>query len=210
MGRNCLKKQKNLQLMDGPADGVAGGEPAGEMKGLFMELLSLEEEKTHFVPDDMQVNSLGLTRKVRLAVDSGACMTVVPPSVGRDYPTYENPESRRGATYRSVSGHGLKDEGTRPLACKMADGSTRVIQARVVDTHKGLLSVYEHVENGNSAHFTPQGSYSLDKHGKKTPFEVNNRAFELPMEVLEYSRLGKETQNLLKGLNSGHPFQRQV
>jgi hypothetical protein len=203
---DCKKKLHALE--DGDlAGGAAEGQEAGVIDGLTLDdltlpLFALELADTGQFQRGVQASgssepgTLGAMtkagrRSIRLSVDSGAVVTVIPPDVGSSYPIRPNPESRRGAHYRSVSGHQLADQGTRPLIARTPDGKRKLFKPRVVDANRGLLSVYEHVlENKNSVHFTPQGSWSEDAQGKKTQFEIRNRCFELPIEVVDYDRLG--------------------
>jgi len=191
MGRDCKKKLAALE--DGEAGDTAEGED--ELAGLMLPLFALELVEKASGSSDPKALLAAMTSKperrtIRLSVDSGAVVTVIPPEVGSSYPIKPNRESQRGAHYRSVSGHELRDQGTRPLIARTPDGRRKLFKPRVVDANRGLLSVYEHVvENKNSVHFTPAGSWSVDSQGKTTNFEIRNRCFELPIEIVGYDQL---------------------
>ena len=164
------------------------------------------------------------TTKISLGVDSGAAVTVIPPSYCNDYPILPNAESKRGHAYRAASGTKVYDQGTRAIVASIDGGSARGIKARVAEVVKGLLSVYEQAQAGHAVLFSKQRSFcKYDGDGKfmkevlavakkmsgdEVDFKVRNRTYEMDLDVQPYSELKDEYK--VKSVDELSSFSRQV
>ena len=62
--------------------------------------------------------------------------------------------------------------------------STNSMSFHVTDSKKALASVAKMVEQGNSVHFTPSGSYIEGPHGEKIPLKVEGGLYVMDVNYL--------------------------
>ena len=135
------------------------------------------------------------TTKLRPGMDSCASISVMPPGTCADYPIQK--DASVGTRYTAAGGHGIYDQGRRTLMTQGVDGRKKAIRTRVADVVRPLISVFEScmpgnrvvfdIERDDSGHITRDNSHVYHKPtGDMTPLELNNRTWELPVEVLPF------------------------
>ena len=179
----------------------AGQEPTKVVDGLSLQALEntttplmgrlywTSLEKDFLDPQDVVVGgdifALETRRVLRMGVDSGAAITVMPKDQCVDYPLVETKESRANVHYRAANGSLVKDLGCRTVATRTEKGDVRYIRARAADVVKPLLSVAEMVDAGHTVVFSKDRSYA--KHmesGREIDFARRQGVFEVDFEVL--------------------------
>jgi len=195
IAKDCATK-KEVNALENPA---AGNEKPGQIDALFINSVEVTEEVLRGVGATaemiLKMKTLGYIgdrtekgrQKMVWSVDSGAAVTIVPKSIGVDYPIEDQ---GNGVVYKDASGGDVHDEGTRMLIGKMKSGSRKVtkgIRTRVGNVTRGLLSVCEVVNVGGEVHFTAGRCWIKRPSGDEVDFVKNGRVFELEMEVLPYS-----------------------
>jgi len=95
-----------------------------------------------------------------VVMDSGAHVSVGPPSLGRKagYDVEESPGSRAGICYTAANGGELPNLGQRFMACVTEEGSIRGMEQQVCDVTKALESVRADVRAGHAIIFDDDGS----------------------------------------------------
>ena len=124
---------------------------------------------------------------MRWNVDSGAAVTVVPRTVGQDYPV---DDKDTGLIYKNASGGAVADEGCRRLLGRVSGGNGTIIKginARVADVTRGLLSVAEIIDVGGEVHFTGKGAWMIDSTHRVVNIERKGKAYEIEMELMPYA-----------------------
>ena len=129
-------------------------------------------------------------RRVTWSVDSGAAVTIIPRSVGADYPTED---TQSGVTYKTASGEDVPDLGMRRLLGTVRSGGgqdvLKGIKARVGNVTRGLLAVSELIDAGNEVHFTPARSWVRQVNtGTDLDIERRGKVFEMNMDLLPFNR----------------------
>ena len=128
--------------------------------------------------------------QLRIGVDSCAAVTVFPIAVAADYPLLQIPG--KATSYRPASGKLLPDLGARKVQVKLRDGSRRIVNPRVADTHRALMAVSEMNDQGHDIFF-PRTDRNIkayayhEKTNTKMEFDRVNGVFELPVEIVPNS-----------------------
>ena len=86
-------------------------------------------------------------------VDSGATVTVIPPSVGRDYAILAGEASKAGVMYEVANGEEIPNLGEKLMPVLTAEGSRRGLRAQVADVSKPLQAVRALVKTGHAVVF---------------------------------------------------------
>jgi hypothetical protein len=114
---------------------------------------------------------------VEVIMDSGAHVSVGPPSLGRQagYKVEESPGSRAGICYTAANGGEIPNLGQRFMAVVTEEGTLRGMEQQVADVTKPLESVRANVRAGHRVVFDDDGtgqgmgSYLINK----TTGEIN-------------------------------------
>ena len=91
--------------------------------------------------------------EVKLAVDSGATETVIPPDILEDVELRQGAPYKRGVEYEVASGVQISNLGEREFTEVTAEGSMKSVVAQVCDVNRGLLSVRKITRSGNRVVF---------------------------------------------------------
>ena len=82
-------------------------------------------------------------------LDSGASVTVVPSTLGKDYEVQPGEASRAGVTYEIADGTEIPNLGEKLMPIMTADGTTRGMRAQVADVSKPLQAVRSLIRTGH-------------------------------------------------------------
>ena len=137
------------------------------------------------------------TQHIRPGMDSCASVSVMPPSTCRDYPIQR--DATVGTRYTVANGHPIYDKGRRTLMVHDSTGQKKAIRTRVADVVRPLIAVYDSCVAGNRVVFDlecdPSGRVTRDNShvyhkdtGDMTPLELNNRTWEMPVDVIPFDR----------------------
>ena len=86
-------------------------------------------------------------------LDSGATVTVIPPSVGKDYEIVRGEAAEAGVKYEVANGEEIPNLGEKLMAVVTAEGSMRGLRAQVADVNKPLQAVRSLVRAGHMVVF---------------------------------------------------------
>ena len=121
---------------------------------------------------------------IKLAADSGATDTVIPPG---DLPSIEMREGapyKRGVEYEMANGSFCPNLVEKQFVGFTAEGEAQSVVAQVVDVSQGLLSVRKCTKSGNRVVFDSEGSYIENKAtGKIVWLEEDGNLWSLRMWV---------------------------
>ena len=122
--------------------------------------------------------------EVKLAVDSGATETVIPPDILEDVGLRQGAPYKRGVEHEVASGVQIPNLGEREFPGVTAEGSMKSVVAQVCDVNRGLLSVRKITRSGNRVVFDNEGSYTENKAtGEVTRLKDDGGMCELTMWV---------------------------
>eukprot|EP00971_Amphidinium_carterae_P074239 1467091-Amphidinium_carterae.2 len=131
---------------------------------------------------------------VKLGIDSGAAVTVVPPHVAGKTPLTQDQKS--GSVYESATGQKIVNKGQVTLLCRH-QGSLRGLRARCVAVKKPLVAVVDMLDAGHKVVFDRDDngkdqSCAIHKStGEITPFEHRNRVWELSVQTIPHGEYDK-------------------
>ncbi len=104
---------------------------------------------------------------VEAILDSGATVTVFPPSVGTAYELRQGEAAKAGVMYEVANGDEIPNLGERLLAVMTTEGTVRGVRAQVADVNKPLQAVRSLTKSGHLVVFGdgPDGTthYVLNK-----------------------------------------------
>ena len=130
------------------------------------ELLNILTE-THTTGQQLKAvkesECVGRWERLRSVMDSGASITVVPPSVGKLYETEESPASRAGVQYQVANGDELPNLGQKFLPLVTSEGTTRGMLAQVADVTMALQSPRALYASGHMVVLNGPNSFVLNK-----------------------------------------------
>ncbi len=86
---------------------------------------------------------------VEAILDSGATVTVFPPSVGTAYALTQGEAAKAGVTYEVANGEEIPNLGERLLPVMTAEGTVRGVRAQVADVSKPLQAVRQLTRTGH-------------------------------------------------------------
>ena len=86
-------------------------------------------------------------------LDSGASVTVIPPSLGKGYDILEGEASKLGITYEVANGEVIPNLGEKCMAIMTGEGTTRGLRAQVAEVSKPLQAVRSLVRTGHMVVF---------------------------------------------------------
>jgi len=108
-------------------------------------------------------------RRVAIAIDSGACDSVISPEEVPEHEVHESPESRRGENFQSATGEPIPNLGDIRLPMYLREGSVRGMVMKAAPVTKPLGSVKRICAAGHRVVFDDDGSFIMNK----TTGEVN-------------------------------------
>ena len=102
-------------------------------------------------------------RRVSIAIDSGACDSVISPEHVLDNEVHESVESRRCENFLSATGEPIPNLGDLQLPLYMREGTVRgmVMKASLVTKPSG--SVHKICQAGHTVVFDDEGSFIMNK-----------------------------------------------
>ena len=86
-------------------------------------------------------------------LDSGATVTVIPPSVGKGYDIVRGEAAEAGVKYEVANGEEIPNLGEKLMAVVTAKGTMRGLRAQVADVNKPLQAVRSLVRAGHMVVF---------------------------------------------------------
>ena len=111
---------------------------------------------------------------VEAIVDSGASVTVVPPTVGAEYEVVPGEASKAGVTYEVANGEVIPNLGEKMLPVMTLEGSCKGLRAQVADVSKPLQAVRSLVRTGHVVVFGDGEDGSQNYMVNKTTGEITN------------------------------------
>ena len=117
----------------------------------------------------MQLNAVkeaefhGRWERMRSVMDSGASITVIPPSVGKLYELTESAASKAGVQYQVANGDELPNLGEKFLPLFTREGTTRGMLAQVADVTMPLQSPRALYATGHLVVLDGPDSFVLNK-----------------------------------------------
>ena len=106
--------------------------------------------------------SHGWTR-MSMAVDSGACESVINPEDAPGHDVKETPESRRGENFASATGEAIPNLGIMQLPVVLREMSMRSLSMCAAPVTRPLCSVKKICKAGHMVIFDEEGSYIYNK-----------------------------------------------
>ena len=121
--------------------------------------------------DSVSLNACGkITDEVKhgwtrlsLAVDSGACESVMNPDDAPGHEVTETPESRRGDNFASATGEPIQNLGAMQLPMVLREMSLRSMRLCAAPVTRPLASVKKICKAGHMVIFDEDGSYIYNK-----------------------------------------------
>ena len=129
----------------------------------------------------------GSDRKLKLRVDSGACVSAVNPNhpAVRGYQTHK--DSATGRNYSTAATEKVVDLGKRVLQTKDKggpNGRPRRLNIRSTEVSQSLLSVIDMVKMGHTVVFDESRSFAYHKEtGEEIEFERTATGWDLELEI---------------------------
>ena len=123
--------------------------------------------------------------QIEVAVDSGACVSVMPVSTCEGISILENEWSKGGAEYEVANGATIPNLGERRCEV-MTVGSPQAkrITFQVADVHKPLLSIYGCADMGYDCYLGQEGGSLRDRiSGEIIPLERKDSLYVMKMWV---------------------------
>ena len=82
-------------------------------------------------------------------LDSGATVTVIPPSLAKEYEILEGEAAKAGVKYEIANGEEIPNLGEKLMPIMTSEGTTRGLRAQVADVSKPLQAVRSLVRSGH-------------------------------------------------------------
>ena len=122
--------------------------------------------------------------EVKLAVDSGATETVIPPDILEDVELRQGAPYKRGVEYEVANGVQIPNLGEREFTGVTAERPMKSVVAQVCDVNRGLLSVRKITRSGNRVVWDNEGSDIENKTtGEVTRLKDDGGMYELTVWV---------------------------
>lgn len=102
-------------------------------------------------------------RRVSIAIDSGACDSVISPEDVPEHEVHESAESRRGENFQSATGEPIPNLGDIRLPMYVREGTVRGMVMRAAPVTKPLGSVKRICAAGHVVVFDDDGSFIANK-----------------------------------------------
>ena len=98
-----------------------------------------------------------------IAIDSGACDSVISPAHVPDHDVLVSVESRRGENFQSATGEPIPYLGDLRLPLYMREGTVRSMVMKASPVTKPLGSVKKICQAGHTVVFDDEGSFIMNK-----------------------------------------------
>ena len=98
-----------------------------------------------------------------IAIDSGACDSVISPEDVPEHEVHESTESKRGENFQSATGEPIPNLGDIRLPMYMREGTARSMILKAAPVTKPLGSVKKICAAGHVVVFDDEGSYIMNK-----------------------------------------------
>ena len=120
-----------------------------------------------------------------VTVDSGACVTVMPPGLCPGIPIIENDLSRNGIEYEVANGESIANIGEKRCQVIIVGSmSPKRIVFQIADDHKPLLSITACSDMGYDCYLGKEGGSLRDRiTGEVIPLERQDSLYSLKMWV---------------------------
>ena len=102
-------------------------------------------------------------KRVSIAIDSGACDSVISPEDVPDYEIHESQDSRRGEHFQSATGEPIPNLGDLRLPMYLREGQVKGMVMKAAPVAKPLGSVKRICAAGHRVVFDDSGSYIMHK-----------------------------------------------
>ena len=165
MQRNAeSRKCARVPVEPGKADDPEAKEK-GDKKGIGKVIAILTKAKENSVGacGKNTAQSSPTWRRVSIAVDSGACDSVLNPDDVPEHEVRESPESRRGENFYSATAEPIPNLGDIHLPMYTREGSMRGMTFRAAEVAKPLGAVKKICAAGHFVGFDETGSFILNK-----------------------------------------------
>jgi len=122
---------------------------------------------------------------ITVTVDSGACITVMPPGLCMGIPIFDNDLSRAGVEYEVANGESIPNLGERQCQVMTVGSMTpKKITFQVAEVHKPLLSVAACSDMGFDCFLGQDGGTLKDRiTGECIPLERHGSLYSMKMWV---------------------------
>jgi hypothetical protein len=151
-------------------------------------------------------------KQVKIKVDSGAMVSVAPPSTFKEFITMPTYESEIGIGYTSACGTTIPDQGLKQPIIRTKEAGIFRMNMRVAEVTKPLLSVEEMMYKNHRIVFDLPKSYIENKStGKRTEIVWEDSSPNLIVDVLEPIEEDRQSETILQlntlegSENSPHP-----
>ena len=126
----------------------------------------------------------GKWERLRTTMDSGATVTVIPPSAGRWYDIEESAASRAGIEYEIANGDTLPNLGQKVMPVVVGDGCLRSMTAQVADITTALTAPRALHKSGHMTIFDGPDSFVLNKlTGEVTPIDDDGTSYNFDLWI---------------------------
>ena len=124
----------------------------------------------------------GKWERLRTTMDSGATVTVIPPTAGKWYDLQESPASRAGVEYEVANGDKIPNLGQKLLPVVTNEGGLRGMLAQVADVSGALTSARALNATGHAVVIDGDESFVLNKEtGEVNLIEDDGVAFNFDL-----------------------------
>ena len=139
-------------------------------------------------------------------MDSGATVTVIPPSTGKLYQLQEGAASKAGVEYAVANGDCIPNLGQKLLPVMTAEGTMRGILAQVANVTDGLQSIRAMYNTGHVVVFDGPNSFALNKlTGEMNGIIDDGTNYVMESWICPPEELGTEEELKAAGFAGQHP-----
>ena len=120
--------------------------------------------------------------RVKTIVDSGAAMSIAPPSMARGVRIEESEMSSKGQSFIGAGAQRIANQGQQTLRITTNEGRQGLTRYQIWEVNRPLMAVSQTCDAGNHVLFTSDGGYVYNPvDGGVTRFERTNNVYELGM-----------------------------
>jgi hypothetical protein len=146
--------------MDVPAEEA---HPGRNTATAFLNVIAEMQSRGQELKAVREAEFEGRWERLRSVMDSGASITVIPPSVGKLYQATESAASRAGVQYQVANGDELPNLGEKFLPLVTKEGNVRGMLAQVADVTMPLQSPRALYATGHLVVLDGPNSFVLNK-----------------------------------------------
>ena len=159
--------------------------PSGREKSNLAMLTQIRDQAAV-----MPIQPSGSWEKMEIIIDSGATVSVMPPSAAACYPVAQGAASRAGVCYEVANGQELPNLGEKFMAVLTSEGTVRGHLSQVADVSKPLQSVRAMMMSNHAVIFDNEASYSINKDtGEKNAIEDDGTNFKMIQWIIPANEL---------------------